>query len=159
MKTTAEHSISDDTQARPLILFDGVCNLCNASVQWVIERDRHQIFDFASLQSNAARQKITQADSSVDVDLLPDSIVLVDQKAIHHRSDAALRIAKLMGFPYALLWVGVVVPRPLRDAVYNFVARNRYRWFGRTDTCSIPTPEQRTRFLDADEALELIEHP
>jgi predicted DCC family thiol-disulfide oxidoreductase YuxK len=143
---------SDSQLARgPLILFDGVCNLCNAAVQWVIARDDDARFRFASLQSEAARLALIGVLGPEGVDSLPDSIVLMDETGVHTRSSAAIRIAEGLGRPYSLLSVGRVLPRPLRDAVYDFVARNRYRWFGRRETCMVPTPELTARFVDADE--------
>ena len=136
---------------RPLILFDGVCNLCNSAVQWVIEHDKEVRFDFASLQSDAARRVLERDLDAEQIDALPDTIVLVDSDGVHTRSTAALRIARGLGSRYALLALGFVLPRPIRDAVYNLVAHNRYRWFGRRDTCMMPTPEVAERFLDAGE--------
>ena len=136
---------------RPLILFDGVCNLCNAAVRWVIERDGEARFDFASLQSSAARRELEGVLKGEEIDALPDSIVLVDTDGVHVRSAAALRIVRALGYPWALLRLGAVLPRPVRDAVYNWVARNRYRWFGRQDVCMTPAAEVADRFLDADE--------
>ncbi len=134
---------------RPIILFDGVCNLCNSAVQWVIERDKEGRFDFASLQSHAARRELERVIGPEQIDALPDSIVLLDSDGVHTRSVAALRIARALGSPFALLGLGVVVPRPIRDAVYDWIARNRYGWFGRRDTCMTPTPDLAARFLDA----------
>ena len=126
----------------PVILFDGVCNLCQASVTWVIARDRAEVFRFASLQSAAARELLRGV-------TVPDSVVLVDEAGVHTRSAAALRIARRLGFPWAMLgWVGAVLPRFLRDAVYDWVARNRYAWFGKQDACLLPTPALAARFLD-----------
>ena len=136
---------------RPLVLFDGVCNLCNSSVQWIIERDKERRFDFASLQSDAARRELDKVLGAEEIDALPDSIVLVDSDGVHTRSAAALRIARGLGSPYPLLALGFVLPRLIRDAVYDMVARNRYRWFGRRDTCMTPTPGVAERFLDAGE--------
>lgn len=136
---------------RPVILFDGVCNLCNSSVQWVIERDKEGRFDFATLQSDAARRELAKVMSEKEIDALPDSIVLLDSDGVHIRSAAALRIARGLGPRFALLRLGIVVPRPIRDAIYKLIARNRYRWFGRRDTCMTPTPELAARFLDPDE--------
>ena len=136
---------------RPIILFDGVCNLCISAVQRVIERDKKERFYFASLQSDAARQELERLLGAEEIDALPDSIVLLDPEGVHTRSAAALRIARGLGFPYALLRLGVVLPRPIRDAIYDLIARNRYRWFGRRDTCMTPTPDLAARFLDADE--------
>ncbi len=136
---------------RPVILFDGVCNLCNSAVQWVIERDQDRRFYFASLQSEAARRELERVLGQDEIAALPDSIVLLDSDGVHTRSAAALRIARGLGGPFALLRLGVVLPRPIRDAIYDLIARNRYRWFGRRDTCMTPTPDIAARFLDADE--------
>ncbi len=136
---------------RPVILFDGVCNLCNSAVQWVIERDKERRFDFASLQSDAARRELAKLMDAREIDALPDSIVLLDSDGVHVRSVAALRILRELGSWFMLLRLGVVLPRPIRDAVYDMVARNRYRWFGRRAACMTPTPDIAARFLDADE--------
>jgi len=136
---------------RPVILFDGVCNLCNSAVRWVIERDKEGRFGFASLQSDAARRELVKVMGTKEIEALPDSIVLLDSDGVHTRSTAALRIVRGLGPRFALLRLGVVLPRPIRDAVYNLVARNRYRWFGRRDVCMTPTPDITARFLDADE--------
>lgn len=137
--------------AQPVLLFDGVCNLCNAAVHWIIKRDAGRQFRFASLQSEAARREVTKADPTTALDSLPDSIVLIDQDGIHTHSAAALRVARRLGFPYSLATVGLILPRPLRDAMYRLIARNRYRWFGRQDTCMVPASNLTDRFLDADE--------
>jgi len=136
---------------RPVILFDGVCNLCNSTVRWVIERDKEGRFDFASLQSDVARRELRKFMDTKEIDALPDSIVLLDSDGVHVRSAAALRILRGLGSWFLLLRLGVVLPGPIRDAIYDMVARNRYRWFGRRDTCMIPTPDIAARFLDADE--------
>jgi predicted DCC family thiol-disulfide oxidoreductase YuxK len=130
-----------------VILFDGLCNLCAGSVRFVLERDSAGAFDFASLQSEAARRLIAGR-SPAD---LPDSIVLVDTDGVHLRSDAALRIAARLRRPWPVLALFRILPRALRDAVYDFVARRRYGWFGKRETCLVPTPELRNRFLDAGE--------
>jgi predicted DCC family thiol-disulfide oxidoreductase YuxK len=135
--------------ARPLMLFDGVCNLCNAAVQWVIDRDPEGRIQFASLQSEAAR--VALGDADLDAASRPDSFVLIDDRGLHLRSSAALGVARHLGFPYSMLAVGRVVPAPVRDAVYAWIARNRYRWFGRRDACMVPSPELASRFLDAGE--------
>ena len=142
---------------RPVILFDGVCNLCNSTVQWVIKRDKEGRFDFATLQSDAARRGLRRVMDEKEIDALPDSIVLLDSDGVHVRSAATLRIMRGLGPRYALLRLGIVLPRPIRDAVYNLIARNRYRWFGRRDTCMTPTPDLAARFLDADEPRPLTD--
>lgn len=136
---------------RPIILFDGVCNLCNSAVQWVIEHDKDRRFHFASLQSDAARRELEKVLGRAEIDALPDSIVLLDSDGVHTRSAAALRIARRLGRPFTLLGLGTVLPRPIRDAIYGLIARNRYRWFGRRDSCTTPSPDSAARFLDADE--------
>ena len=132
-----------------IILFDGVCNLCNGAVQFVIHRDPHGRFRFAALQSDAAKALVEKTWRGPSP--LPDSIVYVQDGVAHVRSDAAIRIARDLGFPWSLLAIFTIVPRSLRDAVYDLVARRRLAWFGARDACMVPTPELRARFLDADE--------
>ena len=128
-----------------LILFDGVCNLCHGFVQFVIARDPGGRFQFGALQSAAARRIL---DLHHAPDPLPDTIVVVEEGRIYTRSTAALRVARSLTFPWPLAAVLLAVPRPLRDAVYEFVARYRYQWFGRRDQCMVPPPEIRSRFLE-----------
>jgi predicted DCC family thiol-disulfide oxidoreductase YuxK len=127
-----------------VILFDGVCNLCNAGVRFVIERDPAKRFRFAALQSDAAATILRQVQRGGE---LPDSVVLVENDRLYVRSTAALRVARRLRFPWSLAWGFIVVPRPLRDWVYDVVARKRYGWFGKRDACMVPTPELRERFL------------
>lgn len=135
--------------AGPLILFDGDCNLCNGAVQFVIRRDPAARFSFASLQSEAGRRALAEAGEQD----LPDSIVLVQGSRVRVKSAAALAIARGLRLPWPLLSVFWLVPYPLRDLVYDWVARNRYRWFGKRDSCWVPTPELRARFVDAPERV------
>lgn len=134
--------------AHPVVLFDGVCNLCNTSVQWILRRDRAGTFRFASLQSAAAKAELSRIGL---VDFQADSVVLVEDGQHFLRTDAALRIAKRLGFPWSLFAVFLVVPRFLRDPIYRLIARYRYRWFGKRESCMVPTPAVRARFLDAGE--------
>lgn len=132
------------THQHPILLFDGVCNLCNASIQWVIEHDPQAQFRFASLQSDFAKELLA------GYDLPPaalDTVILVENGKAYTRSDAALRVARKVGGLWSLLSAFLIVPRPLRDLVYNFIARNRYRWFGKQESCWLPTPDLRSRFL------------
>jgi predicted DCC family thiol-disulfide oxidoreductase YuxK len=142
---------SDNTSPTepPLVLFDGVCNLCNASVRWIIERDRREVFRFASLQSRAAEAAIASARDKPAV--VPDSIILVECGRVLSRSDAVLAIASRLGFPWNLAAVARIVPRGVRDALYAWIAANRYRWFGRREACMVPRAGLSSRFLDADE--------
>ena len=126
------------------MLFDGVCNLCNGTIRFIIERDPHARFQFATLQSPAADRLIG---AHVDRASLPDSIVLLEEGRIHVRSAAALRIARQLRFPWPLAWIFIIVPRPVRDWVYDVIARHRYRWFGKREECMVPTPDLRNRFL------------
>ncbi len=133
------------TDKHPIILFDGVCNLCNGSVNFIIDRDPKQVFRFASLQSPLGQEMVTRFGFS-PTEL--SSLILVDGQTAHRRSSAALRIASRLTFPWNCLVVGLIVPRFLRDFVYNVIAKNRYRWFGKTETCRLPTPDRLHRFLD-----------
>jgi predicted DCC family thiol-disulfide oxidoreductase YuxK len=129
-----------------IVLFDGVCNLCNGSVLFIIDRDPRQRFRFAPLQSEFAVNLLASLGEGVP-EPGADSLVLVEDGTVYQRSDAALRIARNLRAPWPLLWMGSIVPRALRDRVYDFIARNRYRWLGREESCRIPTPALRERFL------------
>ena len=126
---------------RPVILFDGVCNLCTGSVRFVIERDARKQFRFASLQSPVAQRLLGRRD-----DL--ESMVLVQDGEIYRKSTAALRIARRLDGLWPALALFLVVPRFLRDAVYDWIGRRRYRMFGKRDACWTPQPELADRFLD-----------
>lgn len=128
----------------PILLFDGVCNLCQASVQWVLRRDKAGIFRFASLQSDTGQQQLARF--NLDGENF-DTVVLVVGSRIYTRSGAALEILRRLGIPWSIFSVLVYIPRPIRDAVYNWIARNRYRWFGQKQECWLPRPEWSDRFL------------
>lgn len=128
-----------------VVLFDDKCNLCNRTIQFIIRRDPRGRVRFATLDSDAAR---TRLNSGEPLPNPPDSIVLLEAKCAYVRSTAALRIARKLRFPWPLLYGFIIVPRPLRDRIYDWIARNRYRWFGRRDACMVPTPELRARFLN-----------
>lgn len=131
-----------------LVLFDGECNLCNGSVQFILRRDPHARFQFAALQSAVGRRALAAVAPGAQ---FPDSIVLVAGGRAAVKSTAALRIARGLRWPWPLFAVFFVVPRPLRDLVYDWIARHRYRWFGKRASCMVPTPALRSRFLDAAE--------
>jgi predicted DCC family thiol-disulfide oxidoreductase YuxK len=134
-----------------VVLFDGVCNLCNGFVQFVIPRDPDGYFRFAALGSEAAARVLSTARHAPHAPHggpLVDSIVLVEDGVVYVRSAAALRIARHLGFPWVLGYGLTILPRPLRDEIYDLVARRRYRWFGRRETCMVPGPGVRDRFLD-----------
>jgi predicted DCC family thiol-disulfide oxidoreductase YuxK len=128
-----------------VVLFDGFCNLCSGSVQFIIKRDPQSKFRFASLQSDFGRQQVARF--GFDPTQV-DSIVLIEGDRVYRQSDAALRIAKQLSGIWPVLYAGIILPRFLRDAIYNWIARNRYRFFGKKDACWIPTPELKSRFLD-----------
>jgi predicted DCC family thiol-disulfide oxidoreductase YuxK len=142
----------DPFVSSPVVLFDGVCNLCNGSVNFVIDHERGTDLRFAALQSDAARKLVAAAAGEVAARELaggdePASIVVVEDGKVYTRSTAALRVARHLRAPWRWLAVFVLVPRPIRDAVYRWIARRRYRWFGKADQCRVPTPELRARFL------------
>ena len=131
-----------------IVLYDGVCNFCDASVRFVVAHDRARYFAFAAQQSRTGRRLMEQAGQSVDS---VDTLVLIEGDRVSTRSTASLRIARRLGGLWPLLYGLILVPRPLRDAGYDWFAARRYRWFGRSDECLLPTPELRDRFLDAGE--------
>jgi predicted DCC family thiol-disulfide oxidoreductase YuxK len=137
LSSTARFQVTD------IVIFDGVCNLCARSVQFILRHESGPRFQFSPVQSAAgARLLGAHGHSAIDV----TTFVLISDGKIYTRSAAALRIAKHFKGPWRLLRVLWIVPRPLRDMLYNFVARNRYSWFGRSDSCLMPTPELRARF-------------
>ncbi len=133
-------------EQKKIILFDGVCNLCNSSVQFVIKRDKKDIFRFSSLQS-AAGQKLAKERGINTTEI--DSIILIEpQIAYYTKSDAALMIAKSLSGGWSILGIFMGLPKGFRDTIYDWVARNRYQWFGRKDNCMIPTKAEKGKFLD-----------
>ena len=129
-----------------IVLFDGVCNFCNASVQFIIDRDPAKRFQFAPLQSDVAKDLLRERGvTAPEGD--PDTIILLEGERVHMRSGAALRIARDLSGAWKLFAALLVVPWFLRDLAYVVFAKNRYRMFGKSDTCRVPTPELRARFL------------
>jgi predicted DCC family thiol-disulfide oxidoreductase YuxK len=128
----------------PIVLFDGVCNLCHAAVRFILARDREARFRFASLESETGRDLTTEG---IREGTSADSMILVEGGLTYARSEAAIRIAARLSLPWRALGVLRVVPRPVRDGAYDLVARNRYRWFGRKDFCPVPDEDIRDRFL------------
>jgi predicted DCC family thiol-disulfide oxidoreductase YuxK len=125
------------------VFFDGVCNLCSGSVQFIIRHDKCNRFKFASLQSEYAKKELVGADLKN-----VDSIVLKKDEKIFVKSGAALRIASFLGFPINLLMVFIIIPPFIRNFVYDVIARNRYKWFGKKEVCWIPSPDLKSKFLD-----------
>ncbi len=129
----------------PVILFDGVCNLCNSAVDFVIRRDRKGVFRYASLQSEVGMNLLRER--GLPSDRL-DTIVLVDAGGkVSFRSTAALKIARQLSGAWPLLYAFIILPAGLRDVVYNWIAANRYKWFGQRDTCRLPTSDERALFI------------
>ncbi|MCF7755990.1 thiol-disulfide oxidoreductase DCC family protein [Paenibacillus sp. FSL R5-0766] len=135
---------TDVHQGHPIVLVDGVCHFCQGLTKWIIKRDPEGKYHFASLQSDVAKELLAKGNLSTDS---MDTFVLIENGKYYTRSTAALRLAKGLKFPYPLLYVFIIVPRFIRNAVYNWVARNRYRWFGKDEACMLPTPEIKDRFL------------
>jgi predicted DCC family thiol-disulfide oxidoreductase YuxK len=132
-------------QGSAVVLFDGVCNLCNSTVNFIIDRDPASYFRFAALQSSQAAELLAPLGQAPEGE--PQSIFLVEDGKLYQRSTAALKIARRMGGAWKVFYAFIVVPAPVRDAVYRFIASHRYRWFGKSDACRMPTPELRERFL------------
>lgn len=127
-----------------VILFDGVCNLCNSMVQFVIKKDSKKLFQFASLQSAYGQQILQKFKLPTTV---LNSFVLLEDGKIYTKSTAALRVAKQLKGLWPLLYGFIIVPTFIRNGVYDFIAKNRYKWFGKQETCWLPTPDLRDRFL------------
>jgi predicted DCC family thiol-disulfide oxidoreductase YuxK len=130
---------------KPLILFDGVCNFCNAGVNFIIRQDKQKNFLFAPLQSEAG-QKILHEYKLPVKDF--ESFVLIDDGKVYKKSAASLKVMSKLPWYWKGLQIFWIVPAFIRNAVYDFIAKNRYKWFGKKDTCMIPTPEVRSRFLN-----------
>jgi predicted DCC family thiol-disulfide oxidoreductase YuxK len=131
-------------EEKQIILFDGVCNLCNGSVNFIIDRDSKNNFVFAPLQES--RGQALQKQYGLPPEAL-DSVVLIKEGKVYKKSTAALEIARQLNGWWKALYIFKIVPAFLRDLVYDLVAKNRYRWFGRADQCRLPTPELRARFV------------
>lgn len=127
-----------------IVLFDGDCNFCDASVQFIIHRDPAYHFYFASLQSEKGQQLTQQFGIAKE----EDSMVLIENNKAYTKSSAALHVAKKLDGLWHLLFIFILIPRPIRDCVYAYIANNRYKWFGKKDdACTLPSPETRKRFL------------
>ena len=136
----------DIPENKDLILFDGVCNLCSSSVQYVIERDLKNKYVFAALQSDIGKEIIEKY--KIDPSKTDSILLYRKDKGVVSKSTAALLIAKHLGFPTNLLYVFLIVPAFIRNMVYDYVAKNRYKWYGKKESCWIPTPELKAKFID-----------
>ncbi|USK64015.1 thiol-disulfide oxidoreductase DCC family protein [Peribacillus frigoritolerans] len=128
----------------PVILFDGECNFCDSSVQFIIKRDPQGLFHYASLQSEAGQELLKKYDVPADI----DSMVLIEKDKAYYKSSAALRICRRLQGAWKLLYGFIIVPSFIRNFVYDFIAKNRYKWFGKKEeSCMLPSPSVRKRFL------------
>ena len=139
-KNDSETSI----EKKDIVLFDGFCNLCSWSVQFIIKRDRKDYYRFASLQSKIAKELLNPFNLTADVD---QSVVLLENNSIYLKSDAALRIVRKLKGYWKYLYYLIYLPRFLRDAIYDLIARNRFRWFGKKETCFLPEKDISYKFL------------
>ena len=133
-------------EKQAILLFDGVCNLCNSYVQFLIKKDNRAIFSFASLQSEAAKELLEEFAMNP---LRLDTVVMIKENQVFTHSDVAIEAGKMLGKGWQFLSILKVIPRPIRDYAYSWIAQNRYNWFGKKEFCMIPTPELEARFLDA----------
>jgi predicted DCC family thiol-disulfide oxidoreductase YuxK len=136
----------NNTLQYPVILFDGVCNLCTSSVQFIIKRDDTKHFRFASLQSDIAQQLLTEFSFTTSSSNLA-TIVLIERGKLYTQSTAVLKIVKHLNGGWPLLYVFILVPAFIRDSLYNFISQNRYKWFGKKEVCWMPTEDLKERFL------------
>ena len=137
--------MNEGIQQKKIILFDGVCNLCNGSVIFVLQREKEPVFQFASIQSEAGQRLLERCGLPKDYS---EAVVLIQQGNIYLGSTAALKIGQQLRFPWSFFAsLGLIVPEPIRDWVYKQIAMHRYQWFGKRDVCMIPTENLRARFL------------
>jgi predicted DCC family thiol-disulfide oxidoreductase YuxK len=130
---------------KKLILFDGVCNLCNASVQYIIKHDKKDMFRYTALQSDVGQEIIKKF--NIDTDKTDSILLYSEDHGISFKSTAALKIASKLGFPRNLMVIFRIVPAFIRNWVYDYIAKNRYKWYGKKEECMIPTPELKSKFL------------
>jgi predicted DCC family thiol-disulfide oxidoreductase YuxK len=130
---------------QPIVLFDGVCNLCNSAVQFIIRHDKKNAFMFTSLQSEAGQKLLTQYNFPLDE---LNSFILIENNIAYTRSTGALKVAKKLNGIWPWLYSFIIIPKIFRDSIYDLFAKNRYKWFGKKDACIIPTQELKARFLN-----------
>lgn len=131
-------------QENPIVLFDGVCNYCNAMVNFAIRNDKKAILKFSPLQSEAGKRLREEYKIVSEI----DSVILIEQGSVYTYSDAAIRIAKYLRWPAKALYGLTIIPKFIRQPFYKWIAKNRYKWFGKKEECMIPTPDVKARFLD-----------
>lgn len=137
--------VKEELKQHKIILFDGVCNLCNGSVTFILQREKESVFQFASIQSEAGRGLLEWCGLPKDYN---QAVILIDRGKIFLGSTAALKIGKTLKFPWSILsYAGFIIPKLIRDWVYNQIAQHRYQWFGKKEVCMVPTPNLKARFL------------
>ncbi|MBB2150925.1 thiol-disulfide oxidoreductase DCC family protein [Pedobacter gandavensis] len=143
----------NENGAHGLIFFDGICNLCNHTVQFIIHRDQHDYFRFAALQSEAARDQLVFLNPANNRTALKENqeelntIILLENGKVYSRSTAALRIVRRLGGLWPLLYSLIIIPPFIRDFFYHLISKNRYRIWGKQESCMIPSPELKSKFL------------
>jgi predicted DCC family thiol-disulfide oxidoreductase YuxK len=132
-------------KGKKIILFDGVCNLCDNVVQFIIRHDKEDIFRFVAIQSDLGQEIVKHI--SVDTTKIDSILLYVPGQAYYYKAEAAIKIARGLGGIYSLLTVFSILPMSISNSVYDFIARNRYKWYGKKSECMIPTPELKSKFL------------
>ncbi len=127
-----------------IILFDGVCNFCNSTVNFILKRDKKNIFKFSPLQSEIGQKLLTEYNFSHTEF---DTIILIEKGELYTRSTAALRIVKSMSGMWKLCYIFIIIPGPIRNYLYDLFSRNRYKWFGKRDKCMVPTEKEKSKFI------------
>lgn len=143
-------SVDSSSSGNFIILFDGVCNLCNGLVRFIIPRDAAKTFRFAALQSDVGQELLRRVGEGERV---LASVVLIEGHRAYVKSTAALQIARRLSGLWPLMYMFFIIPRPIRDGIYDYIASHRYRWFGQRDTCMVPTAETKGRFVQPEELL------
>lgn len=128
-----------------IIIFDGVCNFCNGVVNFILVRDKKDIFRFAANQSEAAKQILLKNNIPLETEI--STVFLFENGKLYQKSTAALRIARKLPFAWNLCYIGIIIPAFLRNVIYDFIAQNRYKWFGKKESCRVPSPAERGKFL------------
>jgi predicted DCC family thiol-disulfide oxidoreductase YuxK len=141
MKVYTLSELKTLSKANPIIAFDGVCNLCNGFIQWLIKRDKKKQFRYTTLQSNLG-QVLTK-----NIDFEGDSVILVYKEKIYTLSDVGLKCMQILGGAWTILYGLIYLPKSFRDFVYKWIAKNRYKWFGKSDACMMPDPSIKALFI------------
>lgn len=133
-----------DTQLKTIVLYDGQCSFCNGATQWIIARDRHAKVSFAAIEGDLGQQLMKKYQIPAEM----DSLICIDNDKAYLYSSGAIRVTKYLDGAWKLVYFLTIIPPFIRNPLYRFFAKNRYRWFGKQQSCMLPTPEIRRRFLD-----------